>query len=989
MLNRIEVGFLDGVTDAVGQGVCRSIHDDLHIQIESVRTIDAYVLEMDIAEKDFAAVKDRLFTDPVIQVSALNKPLASNFDFLIAVSYKPGVTDNIGRSAREGVMDILGRTLGDQEDVYVSRQYLIRGKIGLKDARKIAADLLANNLIESHLIISQKEWEKGKRVPLKSNRIIGVRRDNVDYFKIHELNDEALVALSTDRVLSLTLAEMKSIRAYYCRSTVVRERKQFGLEPFPTDVELEALAQTWSEHCKHKIFSGEIDYRDGRGRREKIKSLFKTYIQSATMAIGKKADWLQSVFTDNAGIIRFNKKYSMAMKVETHNSPSALDPYGGAMTGIVGVNRDIMGAGKGCKPIFNTDIFCFASPYYEAKIPPGLLHPRRVLKGVHRGVKDGGNESGIPTVNGSMVFDRRFLGKPLVFCGTGGLIPAFIKGQASHVKHIDAGDLIVMVGGRIGKDGIHGATFSSVGLTMSSPMSAVQIGDPITQKKMLDMLLEARDMDLYKSITDNGAGGLSSSVGEMANQAGGAEIELSHAPLKYQGLLPWEILLSEAQERMTVGLSPDKVQAFISLAKRRGVEATVIGHFTDTGKFIIKYRDKVVGALDLEFMHSGFPVLKLKAEWKPPIRHELRHYPDRNFSADLLALLKRENIASKETWLRQYDHEVQGMSVIKPFTGSLNDGPSDAAVLKPLYDSNEGLAVSHGIVPRYGDIDTYHMTACAIDEALRSAVCVGARPDYAAGLDNFCWPDPVESVDNPDGRYKLAQLVRSNKALYTVCKAMGVPCISGKDSMKNDYGQGQDKISIPPTLLFSLIAKVDDVRKCITMDVKRGGDLVYVLGVTRREMGGSEFLAMLGQVGNSVPKVRVKSAKLLYMSVHKAIQKGLLASCHDCSDGGLAVAMAEASFAGGLGMKIQLEKIPVEGNLEPAVILYAESQSRFVATVSPRRRKAFEKIMKGHVLACVGAVTDGEDFIITHGEKILIRENIKILKKAWQEPLGW
>jgi phosphoribosylformylglycinamidine synthase len=783
---------------------------------------------------------------------------------------------------------------------------------------------------------------------------------------------------------------MRAIKAYYADAETRAHRTKAGLPASPTDVELEVLAQTWSEHRKHKIFAADIDYTDDKGGKTAIKSLYKTFIKAATEKVRPKAPWLKSVFTDNAGIIEFTEDWDVSMKAETHNSPSALDPYGGAMTGIVGVNRDILGSGMGSKPIFNTDVFCFASPFYDKPIPEKLHHPRRIFKEVHRGVKDGGNESGIPTVNGSIVFDDRFLGKPLVFCGTGGLHPSKVGGKPSWQKSIEPGDRILMAGGRIGKDGIHGATFSSAALTEASPTSAVQIGDPITQKKLSDFLLEARDQGLYRFVTDNGAGGLSSSLGEMARESGGCKLDLEKAPLKYAGLDPWEILVSEAQERMSFAVPPEKLPAFLELARRRGVEATDLGEFSGDGLFEAYFQGKVVCSLSMEFLHDGNPKLHLQARWTPPRHAEppAGFWAKRNLKADGLELLAALNICSKESWVRQYDHEVQGMSVIKPFVGEKADGPSDAAVIRPLYDRKEGLVVSHGIIPRYSDIDTYHMTACALDEAVRNAVAVGARPGTLAGLDNFCWPDPVESENTPDGQYKLAQLVRSNQALYDYCVAYSLPLISGKDSMKNDYGRGKDKISVPPTLLFTVIGKIPDVEKSITMDVKAPGDLIYALGVTREELGASEYFRQLGFTGNAVPKVDAQAALALYDRLADAIEKSLVRSAHDCSDGGLFTALAEVCMAGRLGAKLDLSKLPTEGNLSTGAKLFSESQSRFVITVAPAQRAAFEALFAGLPFAALGVADSGSNLEIKDGSTSF-SAGLDEMFARWRRPLDW
>ena len=981
MAHRIEVGFRQNMVDALGERVSKRIIEDLNIPVRDVKTIDVYTIDADLSSEQLKMVGENLFADPITQVCSYDQPLAKAFSWLIEVGFRPGVTDNVGKTSTEAIADMLKIEVGG---VYTSRQYLIKGDVSREQVETIASGLLANQLIERWEIRSIEEWDEEKGMDVVLPRVELEHEPEVIEIDI-DLNDAELMTLSKERLLALSLEEMKAIKEYFNASKVVKGREMFGLGNKPTDVELEAIAQTWSEHCKHKIFNALIEYQE-QGKTTKIDSLFQSFIKRATEEIGK--EWLVSVFEDNAGVAKLNNKWNLVMKVETHNTPSALDPYGGALTGIVGVNRDPLGTGRGAKLIFNTDVFCFADPYYRKELPPGLLHPKRIFEGVRRGVEHGGNKSGVPTVNGSIVFDDRFLGKPLVYCGTCAIMPAKILDEESHLKKIKGGDLAVMCGGRIGKDGIHGATFSSEELHQASPTSAVQIGDPITQKKMVDFLLEARDLGLYQTLTDNGAGGLSSSIGEMAQLSGGCEIFLDRCPLKYEGLDPWEILLSESQERMTVIVSPEKIDEFISLAKRRAVEATVVGKFTNSGKFHVFYNDKTVACLDMDFFHNP-PQMKLRAKWAPPEHEEPRFGEPEELTAILKKILSRLNVCSKEYVVRQYDHEVQGGSVIKPLVGKGNDGPSDAAVIRPLLDSNEGVVVAHGICPKYGDIDTYHMTACAIDEAIRNAVSVGASLAHLAGLDNFCWCDPVQSEKTPDGEYKLAQLVRANQALYDYTVAFGVPCISGKDSMKNDYISDGVKISIPPTILFSVVGKMDDVEKAITMDAKSPGDIVYVLGITKDELGGSEFYAEHGFVGNNVPKVD-KNAIKMYHSLTKAISKGLAASCHDCSDGGLAVALAETAFAGGLGMNIDLAQVPTDGIMRDDTILFSESQSRFVVTVPAQNKTEFEKIMNGQIFAPVGHVTGDEDFMVKGlNGKVVLRANIQELKDAWQKTLRW
>jgi len=998
MAQRVEVGIKAGLADARGNGAARETREFLHLPVNGIRTLDVYALDLGLSDEELRGAAEEPLSDPIIQELSVDGPLGPRltpeFQWAVEVGFLPGVTDNVGRTAKEAVELFLGRQFPLESKVYSAVQYLIDGpELTREDVEKIAVKITANPLIHRWKLLSRAEFDSQGGFDTKIPKVYGQPESEsiVEEIDLH-VSDEDLIKLSKDRLLALSLEEMLAVRAHFDDPEVQKNREKFGLTSSPTDAEIECLAQTWSEHCKHKIFNANINYDDGAGGKRQIRSLFKTYIVGATDRVRKglgEEDFCLSVFKDNAGVITFNDDWSLCFKVETHNSPSALDPYGGALTGIVGVNRDPMGTGMGARLIFNVDTFCFADPFYEEALPPRLLHPRRIYEGVVKGVEHGGNKSGIPTIDGSVVFDNRFLGKPLVYCGTAGLIPKTVNGMPGHEKGARPGDLIVMIGGRIGKDGIHGATFSSEELHEGSPASSVQLGDPITQKRLYDFLLIARDRGLYNSVTDNGAGGLSSSVGEMANETGGAILRLDKAPLKYVGLAPWEILVSESQERMTLAVPVEKYDEFRTLAEEMRVESTAIGEFTEAGAFHVLFGERTAAYLPMDFLHDGLPPMELSAHWEKPVHDEPEFDDPEDLSETLSTLLGRLNICSKEDIVRRYDHEVQGGSVIKPFVGVCSDGPSDAAVVRPLLDSFEGVVTASGICPRYSDIDAYWMAAAVIDEAVRNALAVGGSLDHMAGLDNFCWCDPVKSEKNPDGEYKLAQLVRANEALFDFCVAYGIPLISGKDSMKNDYHVGDVKISIPPTLLFSVIGKVGDVRRCITMDAKNSGDFVYVLGATRPELGGSEYLASLGFVGNSAPEVRVDENIIIYRALENAVSRGLVASCHDCSDGGLAVALAETAFSGGLGMKVDLSKAPVDGVSRNDELLFSESQGRFVVTVAPSEAEAFEKIFKGKKAARVGIVTEAQKFeIIGFGERVVVKADVLKLKEAWRRPLS-
>ena len=991
MPSRIEIALKDGVRDSRGERIKREIEQFLHLDVTTVRTIDVYTVDADLSRDQLEAAASGPFCDPVIQSWSIDLPQAVGFDWAVEVGFRPGVTDNVGRTAGEAVSYLLQRRLTESEAVYSSIQYLFSGQISAEQIEKIATGLLCNTLIQRHSVMSAADFVAKRGFPTSVPKVTGQAKGQVNAVDL-EVSDEELLRISKDGVLALNLEEMRIIQAHYRDPQVLAERAKQSLGAKPTDVELECLAQTWSEHCKHKIFAATVQYEDENGTKQEIESLFKSYIQRVTKEVRENMgdqDFCLSVFKDNAGVITFDENNSLVFKVETHNSPSALDPYGGALTGIVGVNRDPFGTGQGSKLIFNTDVFCFADPFYDKPLPSRLLHPRRIFEGVVEGVEHGGNKSGIPTVNGSIVFDERFAGKPLVFCGTAGMMPARVNGIAGHEKSIQPGDLIVMTGGRIGKDGIHGATFSSEELNENSPVTAVQIGDPITQKRMFDFLIRARDKGLYRFITDNGAGGLSSSIGEMAGECNGCRMDLAKAPLKYPGLNPWEILISEAQERMSLAVLPDRINEFMAMAQRFGVEATVLGEFTDNGIFHIQYGEATVAWLPMAFMHEGLPPMQIPAKWQPPLNPEPPAQDKDDWTPDLLVLLGQLNICSKESVVRRYDHEVQGGSVVKPFTGVTNDGPSDAAVVRPILDSYKGVVVSHGICPRYSDIDAYHMAANALDEGLRNYVAVGGSPDHWAGLDNFCWCDPVLSEKTPDGPYKMAQLVRANQALLDLCVPINLPLISGKDSMKNDFYDGTTKISIPPTLLFSVIGTIPDIRNAVTMDFKRAGDIICLLGETKDELGGSEYLAMQGYIGNKVPKVDIITALARYKALHQAIMSGLVASCHDLSDGGLAV--AESAFSGGFGCRIELSNLRFAGDgryRTDEVLLFSESASRLLVTVHPAQWPAFEAVMADTGFSQIGQVTgNGTVTIAGLTGKTVLQSDLEKLKEAWQRPL--
>ena len=986
----------EGMRDVRGDVIRRQLQADHGISVERVRYICGYLIEGETASESIAERVEDLFADPIIETAGTNVNLIETEVFaecpaaVVAVGFKPGVTDNPGKAATDGFLTLFPDDTEARIATYITYVFY-----GLPESCGVEwlAGTLHNGLIERALSSDAAACQAGQwpvlAFPTPPEQVF-IEPQAVDL----ECDDEALESISTQGLLALNLNEMHAIQAHYRDEAIRTSRAAVGIvTSAPTDVELECLAQTWSEHCKHKIFASKIHHVDHEtGEDTVIDSLFKTHIMTPTHDMQNDVDWLLSVFHDNSGVIAWDDKWSVCMKAETHNSPSALDPYGGAMTGIVGVNRDILGTGLGARPIANTDVFCFGPPDWEGTLPDNLFHPSRVLRGVHAGVRVGGNESGIPTVNGAIVFDDRYIGKPLVYCGTVGIMPRTLSdGRPSHIKTPVAGDVVYMVGGRVGYDGIHGATFSSLELTEESPSSAVQIGDPITQKKMIDMVLEARDEGLITCITDNGAGGLSSSIGEMAEYTNGCVIDLAKVPLKQAGLSPWEILVSESQERMTIAVRPEDQERFEALAQLHEVEATAVATFTSTGMFHVRYDEATVAYLPINFLHDGVPQLELESAWQPPELQAFTPPSVADHTELLVRMLQRPNIASKETWVRQYDHEVIEQTAIKPFVGVERDGPGDAGVIAPIHGDPHGLVISCGIAPRYSDIDAGAMAAAAIDEAVRNAVCVGLDVDKMVGLDNFCWPDPIESVKTPDGRFKLAQLVRANRELERVCRAYRLPCVSGKDSMKNDYGTGPGKISIPPTLLFSLFGDHPDVRKSATSDFKHAGDRVYLVGTSNQELGASELAYMLKEegvsngIGGEVPRLPHPEQNLnTYRALSAAIRNGWVRTAHDCSEGGLAVAVAEMCIGGRVGAWIDIDGT---GAGDMWGRLWGESLARIVVAVPAEHERSFLDAMKGHTTTVLGHVTESPHLEVVDGEASLISSDVGALVEAWKGTL--
>ncbi len=943
----------------------------------SIRSARGFLIQSNSTAESIRQGVTRVLVDAIVEDYRLGRcgeldsaGVAAPQSAMIHVLLKPGVTDPEAETASGALRDA-GLQI---EAVRTYRKYWVEG-LDAAQQQDVARRFLANDSIETVVFgeLTLERLELGSDYELQ-----------LQHVPLRGADDAQLQQINQSGHLSLTLREMQAIQSHF------RE-----LDREPSDIELETIAQTWSEHCSHKTLAGPIDYRDELGTRA-FDNMLKETIFAATAAIRSalgSADWCVSVFRDNAGIVQFDDQTHVAFKVETHNRPSALEPYGGANTGVGGVIRDILGTGLGAQPICNTDVFCFAPPDVPAReLPTGVLHPRRIMGGVVAGVRDYGNRMGIPTVNGAVYFDRRYTGNPLVFCGNVGLVP---PGMAE--KQAQPGDLIVTVGGRTGRDGIHGATFSSAELHDRSEQTsggAVQIGNAITEKMLMDVLLQARDRGLYNAVTDCGAGGYSSAVGEMAEEIG-AEVWLDRVPLKYRGLSYTEIWISEAQERMVLAVPPDHWDELQTLCEREDVEACAIGQFVPTGRLQLKYGETVVSDLAMAFLHEGRPRERRPATFLPTLPQPNTWSNVRLSPRDvLLKILGSWNVASKHWIIRQYDHEVQAMSVIKPLVGADNDGPSDAAVLKPRFDSHRGVVIACGMNPHYGDLDPYHMAASAIDEAVRNCVAVGADPRRIAILDNFCWG----RTDRPE---TLGALVRAAQGCHDLAIALGTPFISGKDSLHNEFRYrtaegGEQTIAIPSTLLISALGQIEDVRRCVTMDFKHPGNAIYLVGMTGEHLGGSHFNLVSGATGGHVPTVDGSRARRLFDQMHSAIQRGLVRSCHDLSEGGLAVALAEMAFAGGWGARVDLAAIPLADNGVPSdaatgnwIRLYSESNSRFLVEIEPDHEAAWLAWMADLPVCRLGKVQREPELQIDDSGREILTASIAELKQAWLAPLDW
>ncbi len=1024
-VHRFEVTPAPGQRDPIGQSVARDAAA-IGLAPASVRATHVYLVSAPLSQTHLDTIARELLADPITERAAVGAQPPLPGERVVEVHPLPGVMDPVAQSVALAIRELTGV----DAEVASGWRYDIAG-LDAPQARRLAQSLLANPVIHrvTDTPYTPASFPRGTS-----------HEHQVRSIPIIALSDDQLTRLSREAHLFLSLDEMRAVQAHY--RSINRE---------PRDIELETLAQTWSEHCVHKTLKSTVTYRDtllpaqGSSRRLidwanrpgttihadgsiTIANMLKSTVAAATFElIADGVDWTLSVFKDNSGVIAFDDNVGVCVKVETHNHPSAIEPYGGAATGAGGCIRDVIGTGLGAKPIANTDIFCVAFPDHfrsdtdtdtspasanvaQQPLPPGTLHPRRVLTQVVAGVRDYGNRMGIPTVNGAVAFDDRYVGNPLVFCGCIGVIPRDkVKGAARP------GDRIIAVGGRTGRDGIHGATFSSAELEQTASdefAHAVQIGNAITEKQVLDAILRARDHAdgcLYTAMTDCGAGGFSSAVGEMGSQLG-AEVHLERAPLKYPGLAYTEIWISEAQERMVLAVPMENVAKLTAICQQEGVEIADLGHFgTPDADLILNFHGREVGRLSMALLHDGIPMPTREATWTQQAPRAFTGAAQPHIKDALRSLLSHPDIASKQFIIRQYDHEVQGATIVKPLVGPRSRGPADASVIEPVPGTGRGLAIANGLQTPVGDPllggDPYLMALAAVDECVRNLVCVGADPSRIAILDNFCWPSCAKGEN-------LGSLLRASVGCYDAAKAYRTPFVSGKDSLNNqlkytDPATGVERvIEIPPTLLISGIAIVPDINRCVTSDAKAPGNALLLVGHIQSTMGGSRYQQLFGlptptfphSASNLVPGTNLHAGPAAARFVASLIGAGHVRSTHDVSDGGLLCAVSEMLIgafahpglglntppAGPIGADLRLSMV----HADPIVAAFSESPSCYVLEVDPDRvpRVLAMGAEAGVPVTPIGSLNDSG---VLTDPALRLSAVVGDLAHAFTHPLNW
>lgn len=923
--------------DVEGQGVLKEAKRTLGVPgLENVRTAKVYRLE-GVTPEEAQTLADKLLSDPIDQTSVVNNPFITDTPTIVEVAYKPGVMNPEAASIVKSARD-----LGiEPTAVDASTEYGFYGNVTPEEVDGVVRGFLMNKTVEQ-VVIKKPE-----------TLIIQGEVGSVNIVPIREASDEQLMALSKDK-LFLDATEMGIIRQYF---------QELGRDP--TDCELEAIAARWSEHCGHKTFKAKV-LVDGVEK----PPLFTRIRETAEQYFG---DLVRSAFEDNSGVMSFYEEQNIAGKVETHNSPSAIEPYGGAMTGSGGVFRDVLGTGQGGYTQISTDVFCFAPPDLDpSKLPPGTLSPDYLQRRVVAGVRDYGNRMGIPTNNGSVHYHEDFRAKPTVIVGAYGIIPENRTSKGKPQKN----DLVVVMGGKTGRDGIHGATFSSAEMTdrtISVNSSAVQIGNAIEEKRMTDAIIEARNANLIRAITDCGAAGFSSAIGELGEDIG-VTVDISKAPLKYPGLAPWEIWLSESQERMVSAVSPENIEKFLAICRKYNVETTVLGEFDGSNKLTVKYGKQVVIDLDYGFLKHGLPQRVMEAHWEKPHFNDATPEIPSDWVGTVKRVLSHGNVCSKEPIVRQYDHGVQGTNALPPFGGEKLDGPNDAVVITPILGKPYGMVLSHGMNPILNRIDPYEGSKWAVAEAMANYVAVGGNPDESVWVNNYIWPFPDKE--------SMGSLDRSVDAVVDSMNALQRPVVSGKDSLSSTYrGKDGQVIKIPPVLCMSVFGRIPDVEQTVTSDIKGAGSRLYLVGALDSGMAGSTYYDISGLVGNEVPKIDLTALPHVLRGVHQAIKSGEVLACHDVSEGGVIGAVSEMAFGGDCGVEVTLE----EGIQRPDMLLFNETAGMFVVEI--KDDETAERLFVDLPHMALGTTSPIKEVTVTVGKNNLFTASTDDLKQAWQEPL--
>jgi len=936
-IHEIRVGHTE--KDIRGQDVANEAQRTIGVPgLEKIRTARVYRLE-GATEEGARKLAETLFCEPITQEYRLNEPLIADAQYVVEVAYKPGVMNPQVGSILKSAKD-LGVVLAAADS---STEYGFYGSIDRNGVNRVVERLLVNKTVER--VVDKKP----------DTLVISGETGPITILPIRNTSDQELMRLNKEWDAHLNLEELHVMRDHFV-----------DLNRDPTDCEFKILAARWSEHCGHKTFRAKV-LVDGVEK----PPLFTRITETARKYFG---DQVTSAFVDNSGAVKFYDGLAICGKVETHNSPSAIEPYGGAMTGSGGVFRDILGTGQGAKVIISTDMFCFAPPDLDPiKLPKGTLNPDYMQRKVVAGVKDYGNRMGIPTNNGSVHYHEDFRAKPTVIVGAYGILPdeRALKGKPQ------LSDLVVVIGGRTGRDGINGATFSSGEMTertIEVNSISVQIGNAIEEKRMADAIIEARDNDLIRAITDCGAAGFSSAVGEMGEDIG-VIVDISKAPLKYSGLAPWEIFLSESQERMVTAVDPNKIEEFVRVCKKYNVEATVLGHFDGSNYLTVNYGDQNVAKLDYDFLKHGLPQRIMKANWEKPTFDERVPEMPTDWTQTLKKVLSHGNVCSKEPILRLYDYSVQGTNALAPFTGEKYDGPNDAVVINPILDKPYGVVVSHGLNPILNRIDPYWGSVWAVSEAMANYVAVGGNPEEAFLINNYIWPFPDEDA--------MGSLDKSVDAVVDCMDALKRPVISGKDSLSSTYRSedGEIVIKIPPVLCISAFGKIPDVEETITSDIKKVGSTLCLVGSLDNNMGGSTYYDTNGLVGNEVPKVNLEMLPKVLKGVHQAIKSGEVLSCHDVSEGGVIGAVSEMCFGGETGADLDLD---IKG-LRPDTFLFNETAGCFVVEVENEEiaNRLFENLP--HMI--LGRTKQDKVMLVSVGGHMLFDASLDELKQAWKEPV--